>query len=83
MPRIGLTPLAWQASWNATAPNMFPWSVIATAGIIGLGESIDDPCGMLVELANLPKHPESVPVNALVAVQGTPLADREPVKPNR
>ena len=54
---------------------------VCSGGIIGMGESIDDRCGMLVELANLPKHPESVPVNALVAVQGTPLAAREPVKP--
>ena len=40
---------------------------VCSGGIIGMGESIDDRCGMLVELANLPKHPESVPVNALVA----------------
>jgi biotin synthase len=54
---------------------------VCSGGIIGMGESIDDRCGMLVELANLPVHPESVPVNALVAVAGTPLADRAPVKP--
>ena len=54
---------------------------ICSGGIIGMGESIDDRCGMLVELANLPVHPESVPVNALVAVEGTPLAARAPVKP--
>jgi biotin synthase len=53
---------------------------VCSGGIIGMGESIDDRCSMLVELANLPKHPESVPVNALVAVAGTPLGDREPVK---
>src|SRR6185369_8352509 len=49
---------------------------VCSGGIIGMGESIDDRCAMLVELANLPVHPESVPVNALVAVEGTPLADR-------
>jgi biotin synthase len=54
---------------------------VCSGGIIGMGESIDDRCGMLVELANLPVHPESVPVNALVAVEGTPLAGRTPVKP--
>lgn len=54
---------------------------VCSGGIIGMGESIDDRCGMLVELANLPVHPESVPVNALVAVEGTPLAGRAPVKP--
>ena len=54
---------------------------VCSGGIIGMGESVDDRCGMLVELANLPKHPESVPVNALVAVEGTPLGNRTPVKP--
>ena len=54
---------------------------VCSGGIIGMGESIDDRCAMLVELANLPAHPESVPVNALVPVAGTPLADRPPVDP--
>ena len=54
---------------------------ICSGGIIGMGESIDDRCAMLIELANLPVHPESVPVNALVPVDGTPLADRPPVAP--
>ncbi|TFH19322.1 MAG: biotin synthase BioB [Myxococcales bacterium] len=54
---------------------------ICSGGIIGMGESIDDRCAMLVELARLDPHPESVPVNALVAVAGTPLAEREPVAP--
>ena len=54
---------------------------VCSGGIIGMGESIDDRCAMLAELANLPEHPESVPVNALVAVAGTPLADRPPVDP--
>ncbi len=53
---------------------------ICSGGIIGMGESIDDRCAMLVELANLPKQPESVPINALVAVAGTPLAGRPPVE---
>ncbi|MCA3013066.1 MAG: biotin synthase BioB [Myxococcaceae bacterium] len=46
---------------------------VCSGGIIGLGESIEQRCEMLVTLANQPKHPESVPVNALVAVEGTPL----------
>jgi len=54
---------------------------ICCGGIIGMGESIDDRCAMLVELANLPVHPESVPINALVTAPGTPLADRPPVPP--
>ena len=53
---------------------------VCSGGIIGMGESIDDRCAMLVELANLPKHPESVPINALVAVKGTPLGERAPVE---
>lgn len=53
---------------------------VCSGGIIGMGESNDDRCSMLVELANLPQHPESVPINSLVAVTGTPLADQKPVK---
>jgi biotin synthase len=52
---------------------------VCCGGIIGLGESIDDRCQMLVTLANQPQHPESVPVNALVPVQGTPLQNNKPV----
>ena len=52
---------------------------VCSGGIIGLGESIEARCEMLVTLANQPKHPESVPVNALVAVEGTPLAEQKTV----
>lgn len=52
---------------------------VCAGGIIGMGESIDDRVAMLATLANLSPQPESVPVNALVAVSGTPLADRAPV----
>jgi biotin synthase len=52
---------------------------VCAGGIIGMGESVDDRVAMLVTLANLSPQPESVPVNALVAVPGTPLADRQPV----
>jgi biotin synthase len=54
---------------------------VCSGGIIGMGESLDDRCGMLMTLANLDPHPESVPVNALVPSPGTPLADRPPVDP--
>jgi biotin synthase len=54
---------------------------VCSGGIIGMGESIADRCAMLVTLANLDPHPESVPVNALVPSPGTPLADRPPVDP--
>ena len=48
-------------------------------GIIGMGESIEDRARLLQILANLDPHPESVPINALVAVPGTPLQDAPPV----
>ncbi|EKO3912596.1 biotin synthase BioB [Vibrio metschnikovii] len=53
---------------------------ICSGGIIGMGESVDDRAGLLVELANLPTQPESVPINMLVKVQGTPLASAEEVE---
>jgi biotin synthase len=54
---------------------------VCSGGIIGMGESIDDRMAMLVTLANLSPQPESVPINALVAVEGTPLANQKPVDP--
>lgn len=50
---------------------------VCCGGIIGMGESPEDRAGLLRMLANLPEHPESVPINRLVRVQGTPLADAE------
>jgi biotin synthase len=52
---------------------------VCCGGIIGMGESEEDRVGLLHQLANLEPHPESVPINMLVPVQGTPLADAEPV----
>jgi biotin synthase len=52
---------------------------VCSGGIIGMGESIDDRVSMLIELAKLDPHPESVPINALVRVEGTPLAELPPV----
>ncbi|KKX83630.1 biotin synthase, partial [Vibrio parahaemolyticus] len=46
---------------------------ICSGGIIGMGQSATGRAGLLVELANLPTHPESVPINMLVKVKGTPL----------
>jgi biotin synthase len=48
---------------------------VCSGGIVGLGETRNDRVGLLHELATLPIHPESVPLNLLVAVEGTPLAD--------
>ncbi|OIR06353.1 biotin synthase [mine drainage metagenome] len=49
---------------------------VCSGGILGMGESVDDRLKMLVELANLDPQPDSVPINALVAVEGTPLEGR-------
>jgi len=50
---------------------------VCSGGIVGLGEKAVDRASLLVQLANLPKQPESVPINMLVKVEGTPLADVE------
>jgi biotin synthase len=52
---------------------------VCCGGIIGMGESIDDRCAMLAELAHMRPHPGSVPINALVAVPGTPLEQQKRV----
>lgn len=52
---------------------------VCSGGIIGLGEEEEDRVGLLHTLSTLSKHPESVPVNALLAVKGTPLENQQPV----
>ena len=47
---------------------------VCCGGIVGMGENEDDRAGLIATLASLPQHPESVPINALVRVEGTPLA---------
>jgi biotin synthase len=54
---------------------------VCCGGIIGMGETIEDRARLLQTLANLDPHPESVPINALAAVPGTPLGDQPPVDP--
>ena len=54
---------------------------VCCGGIVGMGESREDRIGLLTELANLPQHPESVPINHLVKVPGTPLADAPDLDP--
>ncbi len=54
---------------------------ICSGGIIGMGESVSDRASLFVELANLPTHPESVPINMLVKVKGTPLEEVDDVDP--
>jgi biotin synthase len=50
---------------------------VCCGGIVGMGESAEDRIGMIAVLASLPEHPESVPINMLVAIEGTPLARGE------
>ena len=50
---------------------------VCAGGILGMGESRSDRAGMLIELSNLPEHPQSVPINLLVKVPGTPIGDSD------
>jgi len=52
---------------------------VCCGGIVGMGETREDRIGMIQTLANLPVHPESVPINMLVRVAGTPLAEAAPL----
>ncbi|MEW8354309.1 MAG: biotin synthase BioB [Candidatus Thiodiazotropha sp.] len=54
---------------------------VCSGGILGMGESRRDRASMLRELCNLPRHPESVPINMLVKIEGTPLYDAEDLDP--
>jgi biotin synthase len=54
---------------------------VCCGGIVGMGESVEDRVGMIATLANLPEHPESVPINMLVKVEGTPLAHGHAIDP--
>ncbi len=54
---------------------------VCCGGIVGMGESAADRAKLLIELANLPQHPESVPINRLVQVEGTPLNGTDDLDP--
>jgi len=54
---------------------------ICSGGIVGMGESANDRSALLMQLANLDQHPESVPINMLVKVEGTPLQDTDDLDP--
>ncbi|WP_407944052.1 biotin synthase BioB [Marinobacter mangrovi] len=54
---------------------------VCCGGIMGMGEDEDDRAGLIMQLANLPHHPESVPINMLVKVAGTPLEDVDDLDP--
>jgi biotin synthase len=54
---------------------------VCCGGIVGMGEGREDRVGLIHTLATLPKHPESVPINLLVQVEGTPLAGKGSLEP--
>ena len=54
---------------------------VCCGGIVGMGKGREDRAGLLLALATLPEHPESVPINLLVRVPGTPLADQPDLDP--
>lgn len=54
---------------------------VCSGGIVGMGESAQDRAGLLTQLANLPEHPQSVPINMLVKVKGTPLDQLDDLEP--
>ncbi len=54
---------------------------VCCGGIVGMGEGQEDRVGMIATLASLPQHPESVPINMLVRVEGTPLAEKHALDP--
>ena len=54
---------------------------VCAGGILGMGETLVDRLGLIKELANLPEHPQSVPINQLIAVKGTPLEDAKQLDP--
>ncbi len=54
---------------------------VCSGGIVGMGEQREDRIGLLMQLANLPEHPDSVPINMLVRIAGTPLGDVEALEP--
>lgn len=54
---------------------------VCSGGIVGMGENPEDRAGLLMALANLPAHPQSVPINLLVQVEGTPMAEMDTLDP--
>lgn len=54
---------------------------VCCGGIVGMGETLNDRAGLLIQLANLPQHPVSVPINMLIRIPGTPLEDTKDLSP--
>jgi biotin synthase len=76
-----ITTRVWQDRLDTLAHVREAGMKVCCGGIVGMGESATDRAGLLQALANLPVHPESVPVNLLVRVPGTPLAETGDLDP--
>ena len=76
-----ITTRTYQDRLNTLANVRSAGMKVCCGGIVGMGEEESDRAGLLLQLANMPEHPESVPVNMLVKVEGTPLADQADLDP--
>lgn len=76
-----ITTRTYQDRLNTLAAVRDAGMKVCCGGIVGMGEAENDRVGLLLTLANLPEHPESVPINLLVKVPGTPLADTPDLDP--
>ena len=76
-----ITTRTYQDRLNTLANVRSSGMKVCAGGIVGMGEEQKDRAGLLMELANLPVHPESVPINMLVKVAGTPMASEEDLDP--
>jgi biotin synthase len=74
-----ITTRAYQQRLDTLAHVRASGMKVCCGGILGMGESREDRLKLLLSLSNLPQHPESVPINRLVPVAGTPLADQPPI----
>ena len=77
----GITTRTYQDRLNTLSNVRNSGMKVCAGGIVGMGEEQTDRAGLLIELANLPRHPESVPINMLVKVPGTPMADLDALDP--
>ena len=76
-----ITTRTYQDRLDTLGPRARAGINVCCGGIVGMGETPVDRAGLIAQLANLDPYPESVPINSLVRVQGTPLADTAPVDP--
>ncbi|WP_428243534.1 biotin synthase BioB [Gynuella sp.] len=76
-----ITTRTYQDRLNTLAHVRASGMKICSGGILGMGEEVDDRAAMLVQLAKLQPHPESVPINQLVKVEGLPLAQQQALDP--